>query len=330
MQAFAQTIGRAKNGGFTCSAHRYRPPFTHTGTDLFGPFYVRNGRKECKRYGVIFTCLACRAIHIEVAFTLETDSFINALRRFIARRGSVRHLYCDNGTNLVGAQRELYKAARVDDEHGEQIRRRMFEAEIEWHFNPPGASHMGGIYERQIRSVRTVLKSMMIEFGGRLCDETLMTLMCEAEYIVNSRPLTIVSDSSDDLAPLSPNQILNLKSNGGLAPRGCFDSDACLYARKRWKQVQHLTQVFWARWKREFLKALQSRQKWTRARRNLEVGDVVLLKEGEERGQWPLARVTGQEIGSDGLVRSVSLRTQNGSFRRPVVKCVLLLPIEEQ
>jgi hypothetical protein len=84
------------------------PPFTHTGADLFGPFTVKNGRKECKRYGVILTCLQCRAVHVEVASSLETDSFINALRRFIARRGQVKSIFCDNGTNIIGAEKELH------------------------------------------------------------------------------------------------------------------------------------------------------------------------------------------------------------------------------
>ena len=71
------------------------PPFTYSGVDYFGPFYIKQGRKDVKRYGVLFTCLASRAVHIETADTLETDSFINALRRFVARRGPVREVRSD-------------------------------------------------------------------------------------------------------------------------------------------------------------------------------------------------------------------------------------------
>ena len=86
------------------------PPFTVCGVDYFGPFIIKEGRKELKRYGTIFTCFNSRAIHIEISNSLETDSFILSLRRFIARRGNVRKLFSDNGTNFVGAQRELQEA----------------------------------------------------------------------------------------------------------------------------------------------------------------------------------------------------------------------------
>ena len=80
------------------------PPFTFCGVDYFGPWHIKEGRKELKRYGVLFTCLASRAIHLETAKSLETDSFINALRRFLARRGPVQLLRSDQGTNFVGAK----------------------------------------------------------------------------------------------------------------------------------------------------------------------------------------------------------------------------------
>ena len=85
-------------------------PFHYSGMEVFGPFYVREGRKTLKRYGLTFTCLASRAVHLETLNTLETDSFINALRRFINRRGKVRELRSDQGTNFVGARNVLTDA----------------------------------------------------------------------------------------------------------------------------------------------------------------------------------------------------------------------------
>ncbi|XP_064107904.1 uncharacterized protein LOC135216464 [Macrobrachium nipponense] len=198
------------------------PPFSNVGIDLFGPYYIKEGRKELKRYGVIFTCLVSRSIHIETANTLQSDSFINALRRFVSRRGHPKVIRCDNGTNFHGAEREL-KAA-LDEMEEKKIEKYLSHHHIEWKFNPPAASHMGGCWERQIRTVRKVLSALVKEFGERLNDESLRTLLCEVESIVNSRPLTTVSDSVDDLEPLTPNHLLIPKSYV-IPPPGLFQKD---------------------------------------------------------------------------------------------------------
>ena len=86
------------------------PPFTYCGVDLFGSFLVKDGRKEVKRYGALYTCLSSRAIHIEVVYSLSTDSFIMSLRSFVGRRGNVRMIRSDNGSDLAGASAELSRA----------------------------------------------------------------------------------------------------------------------------------------------------------------------------------------------------------------------------
>ncbi|XP_070549375.1 uncharacterized protein [Ptychodera flava] len=137
------------------------PPFTRTGVDFFGPIEVKRGRTTVKRYGVVFTCLNMRAIHLEVAYSLDTNSFINALRRFIARRGQVKVLRSDNGTNLVGAERELREA--INNWNQVKIGTALGQKNITWQFNPPSGSHFGGIWERQIRTIRKVLFSLLKE-----------------------------------------------------------------------------------------------------------------------------------------------------------------------
>lgn len=84
-----------------------KPPFYRSGVDLFGPFFIKRGRVQIKHWGVIFTCLNMRAIHLEVASNLTSDSFINAFRRFLARRGQVKTIRCDCGTNFVGSRKVL-------------------------------------------------------------------------------------------------------------------------------------------------------------------------------------------------------------------------------
>ena len=189
------------------------PPFTYCAVDYFGPFIVKDGRKELKRYGVLFTCMASRAIHLETSNSLDTDSFINALRRFISRRGPIRQLRSDQGTNFVGALKELAEALGEMDQ--ERIKAKLLEEQCDWFsfkMNVPAASHMGGVWERQIRTVRSVLSSLLNNNGRQLDDESLSTLTCEAEAIVNSRPLTVTQISDPDSpSPLTPNQLLTMK-----------------------------------------------------------------------------------------------------------------------
>ena len=129
--------------------------FTSVGIDYFGPFEVKCGRSVVERYGVLFTRLTVRAIHIEVANSLESDSCINALRRFIARRGQVSILRSDNGTNLVGSEKEMCEAIKGWNQS--KISNMFMQKGITWILNPPAGSHFGGTWERHIRSVRKFL-----------------------------------------------------------------------------------------------------------------------------------------------------------------------------
>ena len=156
-----------------------KPPFSYTGVDLFGPILIRRGRSQVKRCGCLFTCLVIRAVHIEVVHSLDDDSFLNAVMRFISRRGKSIQIRSDNATNSKAGDRELKEAVRTwNHVHiSSQLRRN----ETEWKYNPPGASHMGGAWERQIRSVRKILNLLFKE--QTLDDEGLCTVMCEAEHI---------------------------------------------------------------------------------------------------------------------------------------------------
>lgn len=151
------------------------PPFINVELDYFGPIEVRRGRIMVKWYGVLFTCMSSRAVHLEVAHSLDTDSCIHDLRRFVCRRGQVDHIKSVDRTNLVGARTELKKALKSLNEG--KIQTAWLPNGIQWTFNPPGASHYGGVWERLIRSVRQVLVSTLCQ--QTLDDEGQRTLLCE-------------------------------------------------------------------------------------------------------------------------------------------------------
>ena len=178
-----------------------QPPLTSTGVDCFGPFYVKRGRSQEKRYGCLFTCMTMRAIRIEKLHSMESDSFLTALFRFIAKRGVPKRIRSDNGTNFNGGNKEL-RASIEEWNRDPKVKKELLLKHIQWEFNPPAASHMGGIWERQIRTVRKVLNAILR--NQVLDDERLDTLFCEVEAIVNDRPLTPVSDDLKDPAPLRP------------------------------------------------------------------------------------------------------------------------------
>ena len=295
------------------------PPFSHVGVDCFGPFLVKRGRSREKRYGCLFVCMATRAIHLEVLHSLDTDAFLNGFMRFAARRGVPQHMYSDNGTNFVGGARELQEnITRLQKD--DKVLGVLLAKQIEWHFNPPAASHMGGSWERQIRTVRKVLAALLQD--EILDDEKLLTLFCEVESIVDDRPITPVSDDPADLEALTPSHLLKLRSGHLLPLRGLPETERF---RRHWKHVQQLAERFWKRWVAEYLPNLQRRQRWVERKVNIKEGDLVLVVDSQApRSHWPLARISEVFTGSDGLAQSAKVRTATGTITRPITKlCVL-------
>jgi hypothetical protein len=137
------------------------PAFSSVDIDYFGPLFVKLKRSVVKRYGCVFTCIVIRAVHIEVSYDLSTDSFIQAFMRFVSRRGPPTKVFSDNGTNFKGAETEIKEALTKWNQ--DRISRSLRSRDIEWNFNPPAASHAGGVWERMIRSIRKILRSLMTD-----------------------------------------------------------------------------------------------------------------------------------------------------------------------
>ena len=205
----------------------YEPPFSYTGVDFFGPFYVKRGRGSDKVYGCLFTCFTSRAVHIEDVSSLQTDAFIQALRRFISNRGFPKEIWSDNGTNFTGADKEIRLA--IGQWSQDHLNKCLLKDEIrcslcpllQWKFQPPSASHMNGVWERMIRSVRKTMKAILGNQHALIGLETLRTVFAEVVTILNSRPLTTNSDDPNDQEPLTPNHLL-LQGKTVALPPGLF------------------------------------------------------------------------------------------------------------
>ncbi len=207
-----------------------------------------------------------------------------------------------------------------------QIHNSLLKKGINWIFNPPASSHHGGVWERLIKSVRKVLNSTLNV--QHLNEEGLHTVLCEAEAILNSHPITKASTDPNDLEVLTPNHLLLLKTIP-LFPPGQFKQED-IYARRIWRQIQYMSDLFWKRWVKEYLPQLQERQKWSKIRCNFTPGDVVIIiDDSAPRNTWLTGKITETILDKRGLVRQVRIKTKTGFLNRPINKICLLLEAEE-
>lgn len=266
---------------------------------------------------------------MELVEEVSAASFINCLRRFIALRGPVQQIRSDRGTNFVGAVKELNINAQFV-ENG-PVKTYLTNAKITWVFNPPHASHFGGVWERMIGSVRRILDALLLESRSLdLTHEVLSTLMAEVCAIVNSRPLIPVSSDPEAPDVLSPSLLFTQKRPDATYEVPIFGSKEAL--RSQWKLVQYLADHFWSRWRTEYLDTLQKRTKWHSEGEVFKKGDVVLVKnEDSHRNQWPLGVVEEVFQSEDSRVRktrvAVSRNGSRSSYVRPICQLVKLLEV---
>ncbi|XP_055604660.1 uncharacterized protein LOC129752897 [Uranotaenia lowii] len=293
-------------------------PFSYVGLDFFGPMPVRVGRSTVKRWVALFTCLTIRAVHLEVVHSLTTMSCKMAVRRFIGRRGSPAEIYSDNGTNFCGARNELMKDW---DEINHHLANSFTNSKTKWRLNPPSAPHMGGAWERLVRSVKVAFYAMSTTKTPN--EETFATLIVEAEAIVNSRPLTFVSLENDSQEALTPNHFMLLSSSGTVQPPK-ETLEPKLATRDDWNLNRHLAVMFWHRWVKEYLPVIARRTKWFAETKVLECGDLVVVVDETVRNGWLRGRVTEVRTGADGRVRQAVVQTSSGIVTRPVAKIAVL------
>lgn len=314
-------------------AVRLRPerPFLKTAVDFAGPFFVRANKvrnaKVVKCYVSVFVCMCVKAIHLEIVSELSTDGFLATLRRFTSRRGLCTDIYSDCGRNFIGCDRylkELFQFLR-DDSVQSTLNKKVLEQGITWHFQPPYASHFGGLFEAGVKSFKHHLHRVI---GTRtLTYDEMHTLLCQIEAVLNSRPLCVLSADATDPLPLTPSHFLIGGPLTAIPDVSLVDENPNRLLR--WRLIQQSTQQFWRKWSLEYLHEIQQRGKWFSDRGTpiREGMIVVVCDDNAPPLQWRLARVHALHPGPDGSVRVVTLQIGKTFVKRPVVK-ICPLPIE--
>lgn len=303
--------------------------FQKCGVDYAGPFWYKQGQrkntKTIKCYIALFICLSTKAVHIELAADLSTETFLNVFKRFISRRGRPTDIYSDNGLNFVGAKRELDELYDLlkNDVLKQKIIDYMTSEKIRWHFIPPRAPHMGGIWEAAIKSTKFHLKRIIGEASLRY--DELSTLLAQVEAILNSRPLTPLSNDPNDLSALTRAHFL-IECSIMTYPEPTI-KELPTNRLSRWQSVEQLKQHFWHRWLKEYLHNCQARVKWNTTNDPIKVGQMVILQEDLPPLCWSLARVEEIFPSKDNIIHVVSVRTPKGIYKRPITK-LCILPIE--
>lgn len=299
-------------------------PFINCMIDYAGPIKIKSSTlraaKMVKAYIAIFVCMAVKAVHIEPVSDQTSAAFIAALRRFTARRGRPANIYSDNGTNFVGASREIVD---MSNEEREEVNFELTNTNISFHFSPAGSPHFNGLVEAAVKSVKTHLKKAIGEVA--LTFEELATTLYQIESAINSRPLCAMSNDPNDKTTLTPAHFLIMDSMAAIPEEELIETN--INWLTRWNLVQRIVQQFWHRWQQEYLHTLQQRNKWRNAQEEPSKNDLVLVKdENLPSTKWPVARIMEKHAGPDGKTRVVSIETESGSTLKRAITKIVRLP----
>lgn len=303
-------------------------PFTFAGVDFAGPFNLKTSTlrnaKTVKGYAAVFVCFSTKAVHLEVCSDLSADAFLAAFTRFSGRRGLPKTMFSDNGRNFVGASYKLLKEHNLFLKSAEKCLVDKYSTHgFSWSFIPPHAPHMGGLWEAAVKSMKVHLKKVTANLIFTF--EEFSTILIRIESILNSRPISPMSENPSELLPLTPGHFLRgapLISH----PEAPIDtpSDNLSYLT-RWQRLKAIQHIFSQRWKTEYITELQRRYKWKSTRDNVKENDFVIIKDDSlPPTEWRFGRITKVFHGKDNHVRVAEIKTLNGTLVRPVVKiCVL-------
>ena len=307
------------------------PPFYNVVVDYFGPFIIRGEvqkRVRGKAYGVLITCMSSRAIHLDLAQNYTTDGFLQLLRRYASVRGWPKTIHSDNGSQLVGASKELKDC--VSNIDWEEIKTFSHPYGTQWNFSPSDAPWYNGCAESLIKSVKRALSTAV---GDQVLSFVeLQTCMYETAQLVNQRPIGISHAEPNQGTYLCPNDLL-LGCSSSAVPQGPFKERASALCRLDF--IQKIVSAFWKKWIREVFPSLVLSPKWHSESRNMQVGDIVLVQDSNAiRGDWKRAIVVETQISQDNKVRRVTIEYSSGSTKirvqRPVQRLIVLVPADQR
>lgn len=307
--------------------------FSHSGVDFAGPIMTKNfiGRSRgkyanvnTKSYVAIFVCLSTKAVHIEFVSDLTSQKFIEAFKRFVARKGQVTDLYSDNGTNFVGAERILQEHLNelVEDP---TLQNYFARQGTTWHFNPPASPHHGGLWEAGVKSIKYHLKRLVGDCVFTF--EEMTTILSQIEACLNSRPLCSINDDLNDMNYLTPGHFYLGEAPNTVPEPSLLEKNP--NRLKRWQLVQRKFQEFWHYWSKDYLSKLQKRSKWEKSQENVKVGQLALYREDNlPPAKWPLAKIIEIHPGHDENTRVVTLKTSGDRIMKRPIHKISILPIE--
>ena len=293
--------------------------YCRTSSQLIGPFSTKRGSPrrsvKLKSYVCVFACFCTRSVHFELCSEQTTSSMLASLTRFVARSGLPGKIFTDNGTNFIGAAKEIDQCFKLlsSSELQDELAMSLNADQLEWHFSPARAPHFGRLWEAGVKAMKSTLLKILPPHP--LSFEEFCTVLTDAGAAVNSRPLTPVDSHPPDRGTiLTPGHFLIGRPLKALPTQ--TDSQVTVSLQRRWKLTRQLSQEIWHLWKSTYLKPINAHSKWKTARPNLQVGDVVVVKDETLRQRtWPLALVIRTFPGKGELVRVVDIRCQNKVFR---------------